>query len=99
MDAINACDKKFKKVCIVGIPEAKDSTKRMEVYEIVGWKSQSSWAEICQHLLKDKIRVYEVKSYKKYRKREIEQKMKIGTSHLQDMEEFQMIGLKRVVRL
>ena len=86
-------------MCIVGIPEAKDSTKRTEVYAIVGWESQSSWAEICQHLLKDKIRVYEVKSYKKYRKREIEQKMKIGTYHLQDMEDVQMVGLKKIVRI
>ena len=48
-------------------------------------------------LLDDNIRVYRVKYYNKHGKRETEQKMKERIYHLQDIEDVQIIGLKKKV--
>ena len=52
-----------------------DSTKKMEARVMVG-ETKSSWAIICQKLLEENSRIYGVKSYNKYGKRETEQKIK-----------------------
>ena len=51
-------------MCMVEIPEAEDSTKRMKAHAMVG-ESKLSWATTYKELLEDNIRVHEVKSYKK----------------------------------
>ena len=64
MDTINVCDKRYLKMCMVEMPEAEDSTKRMKAHAMVG-ESKLSWATTYKELLEDNIRVHEVKSYKK----------------------------------
>ena len=70
VDAINACDKRYLKeiMCMIGTPEADDSTKRMDAHAMIVDK-ESSWAVACKKLLEDNIREQEFKSYNKYSKR------------------------------
>ena len=64
VDAINACDKRYlkEKMCMIGTPEADNSTKRMNDHAMIGNK-KSSWAITCKILLEDNIREQRVKSY------------------------------------
>ena len=98
VDGINGCDKSYlkKKMCMVGTSKVDDSNKRMDAHIMVG-KTKSSWAITYKKLLDDNIRVYRVKYYNKHGKRETEQKMKERIYHLQDIEDVQIIGLKKKV--
>ena len=78
VDAINACDKRYlkEKMCIIGTPEADDSTKRMDNHAMIGNK-KFSLAVTCKKLLEDNIREQGFKSYRKSNKREANQKMEM----------------------
>ena len=81
---------------MIGIPEADDSTKRMDDHAMIGNK-KSSWAGTCKILLEDNIREQGFKSYKKDNKREAKQKMDKMVYHLQDSKDVQMVGMKKKV--
>ena len=57
VDAINACDRQYlkEKMCMIGTPEADDSTKRMDTYAMIG-DIKSSWVVTCKKRLEDNIR-------------------------------------------
>ena len=98
VDAINTCDKRYlkEKMCMIGTPEADDSTKRMDAHAMIG-DIKSSWAVTCKNLLEDNIREQEFKSYKKFNKREANKKMDKRVYHLQDSKDVQMVGMKKKV--
>ena len=49
VDTINDCDKRYlkEKICMIGTPEADNSTKRMDAHAMIG-DIKSSWAVICK---------------------------------------------------
>ena len=50
-------------MCMIGTPEADDSTKKMDAHAMIG-DNKSSWAVTCKKILEDKVREQGFKSYK-----------------------------------
>ena len=77
-------------------PEENNSTNIMEDYTMIG-DTKSSWEITYKRLLEDNIRVHGLTSNKKHDKRKTKQKMNKRTYHFQDIEDVQIIGLKKKV--
>jgi hypothetical protein len=72
-------------MCLIGSPEANDSSKRMDAHSMVEGASKSLAAE-CARLCSEEARASGVKSNMKSVKRESSSKLKFRHYHLQDPE-------------
>jgi hypothetical protein len=72
-------------MCLIGLPEANDSSKRMDAHSMVEGASKSLAAK-CACLCSKEVRASGVKSNMKSIKRESTSKLKLRHYHLQDPE-------------
>jgi hypothetical protein len=95
VDGLNATGKLFLqgKMCLIGLPEANDSSKQMDAHSMVEGAYKSLAAE-CARLCSKEARASGVKSDMKSIKRESSLKLKFWLYHLQDPKLVEFCELK-----
>ena len=98
VDIINACDKHYRirKMFIIDTLEVDYIDSRMNTHSMIG-SASCSLAKECKRLCDDEVRVNGVKGYRKHKKREDIQKLKKRVYHLQDKDDVEMVGIKKIL--